>query len=103
MTVAWIFYNPTHNPNLGKLAARMYMNDEICWIIVTSKNILNILLWSLMLLLGESFVFLCTPMFLIERINKSHEEVPSAVSRVIGTLVVVTRANITELGFLEPT
>ena len=33
----------------------------------------------------------------IGRINKSHEEVPSVVSRVISTPVVVTRAYITEL------
>ena len=39
----------------------------------------------------------------IGRITKSHEEVPSIVSRVISTLVVVTRAYITELGLLEPT
>ena len=32
----------------------------------------------------------------IERIIKSHEEVPSVVSRVISTPVVVTRAYITE-------
>ena len=79
------------------------LEKEKCWIIVTSKNILNIFLWSPMLLSGESLVFLCTTMFLIERINKSHEEVPSIVSRVISTLVVVTWAYITELGLLEPT
>ena len=39
----------------------------------------------------------------IGRITKSHEEVPFVVSRVISTLVVVTRAYITELGLLEPT
>ena len=39
----------------------------------------------------------------IGRINKSHEEVPSVVSRVISTPVVVTRAYITELGLLETT
>ena len=39
----------------------------------------------------------------IERITKSHEEVPSFVSQVISTLVVVTRAYIIELGLLEPT
>ena len=50
-----------------------------------------------MFLPGESLVFLYTPMFLIERTNKSHEEVPSIVSQVISTLVVVTRAYITEL------
>ena len=38
----------------------------------------------------------------IGRITKSHEVVPSVVSRVIITLVVVTRAYITELGLLEP-
>ena len=39
----------------------------------------------------------------IGRITKSHEEVPSVVSRVISTLVVVTRAYITELGLIDPT
>ena len=39
----------------------------------------------------------------IERITKGHEEIPSVVSQVISTLVVVTRAYITELGLLEPT
>ena len=38
----------------------------------------------------------------IERITKSHEEVPFVVSQVISTLVVVTRAYITELGLLKP-
>ena len=32
----------------------------------------------------------------IRRITKSHEEIPSVVSRVISTPVVVTRAYITE-------
>ena len=39
----------------------------------------------------------------IERITKSYEEVPSIVSRVISTLVVVIQAYITKLGLLEPT
>ena len=39
----------------------------------------------------------------IGRITKSHEEVPFVVSRVISTLVVVTRAYISELGLHEPT
>ena len=40
----------------------------------------------------------------IGRITKSNEEVPSIVSGVISTLVVVTRAYIIELGLLiEPT
>ena len=39
----------------------------------------------------------------IERITKSHEEDPFVVSWVINTLVVVTRAYITELGLHEPT
>ena len=56
-----------------------------------------------MFLLGESLVFIYTLMFLIGRINKSHEEVPPIVSRVISTPVVVTRAYITKLGLLEPT
>ena len=38
----------------------------------------------------------------IRRINKSPEEVPSVVSRVISTLVVVIQAYIIELGLLEP-
>ena len=46
---------------------------------------------------GESLVFVYTPMFLIGRINKSHEEVPSIVNRVISTPVVVTQAYINEL------
>ena len=49
-----------------------------------------------MFLSGESLVFIYTPMFLIGRINKSHEEVPSIVIRVISTLVVITRAYITK-------
>ena len=56
-----------------------------------------------MVLLGESLVFIYTPMFLFGRTNKSHEEVPSIVSRVISTLVVVTQAYKIELGLLEPT
>ena len=56
-----------------------------------------------MLVSGESLVFLYTPMFLIGRINKTHEEVPSVVSRVTSTPVVVTQAYITKLGLLEPT
>ena len=39
----------------------------------------------------------------IGRITKSHEKVPSVVSRVISTPVVVTRAYIADLGLLEPT
>ena len=39
----------------------------------------------------------------IGRITKIHEEVPSVLSRVISTLVVVTPVYITELGLLEPT
>ena len=39
----------------------------------------------------------------IGRITKIHEEVPSIVTQVITTLVVVTWAYITELGLLEPT
>ena len=39
----------------------------------------------------------------IKRINKIHEEIPSVVSRVISTLVMVTQAYITKLGLLEPT
>ena len=39
----------------------------------------------------------------IGRITKIHEEVPFIVSRVISTLVLVTRAYISELGLLEPT
>ena len=56
-----------------------------------------------MFLLGESLVFLYTPMFLIGRTNKSHEEVPSGVSRVISTLVVVTQAYKIKLGLVDPT
>ena len=39
----------------------------------------------------------------IERITKIHEEVPSIVSLVISTLVVITQAYIIELGLLKPT
>ena len=42
-------------------------------------------------------------MFLIGRIDKSHEELPSIVSQVISTLAVVTQAYINKLGLLEPT
>ena len=51
-----------------------------------------------MFLPRESLVFLYTPMFLIGRTNKSHEEVHSVLSRVISTPVVVTRAYKIKLG-----
>ena len=50
-----------------------------------------------MFLPGESLVFIYTLMFLIGRTNKSHEEFPCIVSRVISTPVVVTWDYITEL------
>ena len=56
-----------------------------------------------MFLPGESLVFIYTPMFLIGRTYKSHEEVPSIVSRVVITPVVVTRAYKIKLGLLKPT
>ena len=56
-----------------------------------------------MFLPGESLVLIYTPMFLIGRTNKSHEEVPFVVSRVISTPVVVTRAYKIKLGLVEPT
>ena len=56
-----------------------------------------------MVLPVESIIFIYTPMFLIGRTNKSHEEVPSIVSRVISTPFVVTRAYKIKLGLLEPT
>ena len=56
-----------------------------------------------MFLLGESLVFLYTPMFLIGRTNKSHEEVSSIISWVISTPVVVTQSYNIKLGLLEPT
>ena len=56
-----------------------------------------------MFLLGESLEFIYTLMFLIERTNKIHEEVPSIVSQVISTPVVATRAYKIKLGLLEPT
>ena len=56
-----------------------------------------------MLLSGESLIFLYTPMFLLKRINKIHEEFPFIVSQVISTPVVVTLAYIIKLGLLEPT
>ena len=42
-------------------------------------------------------------MFLIGRTYKSHEEVPSVVSQVISTQVVVTWAYKIKLALLEPT
>ena len=56
-----------------------------------------------MFLPGKSLVFIYTPMFLIGRTNKSHEEVPSIVSQVISTPVVVTWAYKIKLGLLDPT
>ena len=56
-----------------------------------------------MFLPAESLVFLYTSMFLIERTNKSHEELPSIVSWVISTPVVVTQAYKIKLGLPEST
>ena len=53
--------------------------------------------------IGRIICILMYPDVPIGRITKSHEEVPSVVSRVISTLGVVIQAYITKLGLLEPT
>ena len=51
----------------------------------------------------ENHLYFFVPRCSYPGITKSHEEVPSVVSRVISTLVVVTQAYITKLGLLNPT
>ena len=99
-----VFVSTFHSMKLSTPNWKMPTLDAfICLNIVTSKNILYVFFVVPDVPTGRITCISLYPMFLIERTNKHHEEVPSIVSQVISTPVVVTQSYMIKLGLLKPT